>query len=864
MARSCITPAGEGAKERQSERARRRKARCGGCGARPGQPETVVFTRTLLIGIAVSLPLLTASGAAPKSAPKAPAPAGTVTGRVLLPDGKPAVRAKVWLGWADVTAAGFLEGQADAQGAFRLALGRKTIAILTVGAAGPGTAPAWRVLKASPAPVAFPKPAPITLKLAAPVALSGRAVKADGSAAAGLRVTVTSLHPVSTTNPLFPPVIERLLPPSVRNGLYTHSGTAGAFKISGLTPGAEAVLELPREYLPLGPRGAVIRLGRPGVQPVGVVYARRTGQIQVAAQNAQGSAAPGATVWIRRVVPAPADPLAEALGSAERAARQEPAPIEVEANGAGLLEGVAPGAYELAFHGKVVPVTVPEGGTAGPTVLRAARLSLSGAVLESGGKAVPNARVVVEVGRPKVDWPPGPGNPVATDAMGRFTLEDFPSEAPLVVVRATAGNGMAEWIGNPATLTGPLTLTLRPGALLTVKGRILRPDGTPMANVPLALFTRDRGAPRALVLGRSEAEGRFRVIGLARGVRFAVGSVAGEQAVESAFHTSPGEGEELELGDLRLAPNRGEDATALTAGLMLAALPAEEEVQKARDAGVAYLEALRRGDAAMVRNLTSGLIPPARLTESHLLTTAEITGLAKERLHPLRVNPRLILEALFGVTDAERRELLLKAADRPEWVPLGYAGAGGVSILALMHREGGVWKALYIPGGEGLTSAPGDHVLFGTPYALLEPEPALAAAREYLTAWRAGDLTALRARTSKQAVEWSEQQAEFRKRWEARATADRAAPEAPDFKPESRYSRWDLGALFAYPRLLAEARSGRGMQLSLERFPYPELKAGKLVVLSYGGSGRKRLMLLVNEAGVWRVLEPALDAGAAD
>lgn len=816
------------------------------------------------------LALAAAAGAAAAPAKKAPAPPpGAVTGRVLLSSGKPAPGARVWVGWmlGQGQGQGFTEGKADAAGAFRLVPVQKTAQGFWVGAAAPGAAPAWTSLREAEGPLGAVKP--VTLKLPPPISLSGFVVDAAGRPKGGVTVQVPRLCS-GQEGSLFASMGTAMVPPSPLAPLKAQSGPDGAFRISGLPPGQFAYVGLPQ---PMLSPPDWIRLGRGPVQPLGIVPAVRTGSLQVVAES-RGEPASGGTAWLRRRVPPAAGELAAAFGRSVKASRADVRKIELEANGLGLVEGLAPGQYEVAFHGRSVPVEVPEGDAAPPVKLEVRALSGSGTVRDEAGKVVSGARVSVQIGDPVQDWPPGPANAVVTDERGAWTVEDFPWEAPLVVVRAQTPTASAEWKGSPAALRGPLALTLVAGKLLTVRGRLLV-GGKPQPGAPVAAFTREGGRPQALAVGKTDAEGRFELGGVRRGVRFALGSVLGERPFESAFHQAPESAETLDLGDVPLGPQVAPAAAPGTpewADLFRpAALPSEAELARAREAGFRFLEALRRGDAAAAHRLLSPISlyyqPDLKgfLSEGGSglrIPVPEPGSLKQADLAPVRINPRNLLA--FGEEESpEDRAALVRALDRPDWTVLAYGTPAGVHGLCIMHREADGWKVV-----DGIETAEAASFATGAEQLLYAPAPpvpaaALETAAAFLKAWSAGDFAGMRARTARDAREWAASDEAFRRAWEARPAAMK--PDPGGARPESQpgLSAWDLLTLYLNGVLIGDYRPGQAGRdpAPAARSAAERARTGRLAAVRFRSGAQDYLMLLTREEAGWRVVESALAVG---
>lgn len=827
----------------------------------------------LCVFLSLLVPAVTGAAAPPADALKNPAPESpvtyVVTGTVTGVDRKPAAGARVWLSWAGrFFDRGNVEGKADAQGRFRLRVTGTAVQFLALGGIAPGAAPTWKRLPVTP------KLAPVSLRLQGAVTLSARLTRTDGSGMAGVRVAIEKLTPQPSGPDDDTAAYEDvLLPGGVLKEMVGQSARDGRFQILRLSPGAQIRLKLSEQVrLAEGsPPQFRIRTGA-GVQDGGTLVVVAPGSILAQVQTPEGRPVPGASARLRRILPAAETETAEVLLAPLRAVYQSRmAAVEADASGLLHLDGLQPGRYELAFHGRVFPVDVAEG--AQTQVKLAVRTEpLAGRVVDADGKPASGCRVEVEIGRPRVAWPPSPQSPAQANTEGAFQIGDFPWGAPLVVIRARKGDALAEWSGDPASLPETLSLTLKPGLLVTVKGRALGPSGQPLANANLVLA--ETASERAVTTGASDSEGRFVFEGVPRGLRLTLAGGIEDQVLVGPASRTPDTGASLDLGDVRLEPSgtvNAERLKGLAAAFSLTPMPAAEDLAAGRDLAFEYLQALRAGDFKKLHALTSSASPTyARDLTGYMRKECfrlppEAAGLRKESLWATPVVPRLTFALLFGVVPESPADPALALLNRPDWMLIGYPGPSGVNALLIAHRDPEGWRALGGLRGEttGLTTAKGDQALFGQPYPAPAPEPLLAAARKYFDAWSAGDPDTLRALTSPEAVEYAAAPEPFARNWAARTDGGRAPEGLRTARPEAdtRFSRWDLAMLLVYPRLLADVRAGHGSKpRTLNDFPYPQVRAGDVAVLRYQAGGKQYLMLLVRRQGAWEVLEPALPA----
>lgn len=804
-------------------------------------------------------------------APGARAATYQVTGQVLRPDKKPAAGARVWVALAGrFIERGTVEGKADAQGKFRLSATSNGARFLAVGAVAPGSAPAW--VRLAPGP----KIAPATITLRPPVTLTGRLIKTDGKPAPGIRIGADKLAPAqqSAQDDLWQ-YGDLLAPPVVLKAYQTRTGADGTFRIGGLPPRVNLHLAMAGDYLLAEGTSPDVRLEALPLQNAGTLVAVQPGAIQVAVRGPDGKPVLGGAVRLRMVhTPKPGAPDA-LFGSVLALQEGPPALVDLDPNGLGRMENLQPGRYELAFRGKVLPVEVPEGGVGGPVVLAARSAPLAGHVVDAGGKPAAGVNVELEAPDSPMGWPVAPLAPVKTDQMGAFEIPEFPWEAPRVKLRAQAGTALAEWSGAPGELKAPLTLTLKAGVLMTVKGRALLPGGKPLAGENVVLLDPAPETRSAFGAAVTDAAGRFEVAGVPRGKPVTVNAIVERTPLTSRAAQTPESGDVLDLGDVQLivrnpggaGPERVQD---FVASLSMIAVPDAGELAAGRDLAFDYLQAVRAGNLERIRALTSRVSPgyspelAGFLRSQSLRTPPEAAALKKEQLQAIPVVPRITFFLLFGPgTDQETPKPVLDALGQPDWVVVGYRGVRGVAILVVEHRDVDGWKVM---GGirseaSDLNTTSGDQATFGVAYPQPAPEAVLATARAFFAVWKTGDLPTLRGLTSPQSADFRATEEAYEKAWKARADGGKmpGAPAVPAPQPDARFSRWDLGMLFQYPRFLAAVRAGQQPPPgALNAYPYPDIRDGNVAVLRYDADGKRYLMLLHRRAGRWEVVEPAL------
>lgn len=786
-----------------------------------------------------------AAGAAParKAPPAAKADPGLVTGQALL-NGKPAAGARVFLFWAEPASRGWREMPAGPGGEFRFAVRPDPRQHLALVAAAPSGDLGWAAVQTAGK---ARKPTPVQLTLKPTATLTGRVLTREGQGHAGETVRITGVQP-----PGWPPGADGL-PPALLSALVTRTGADGTFRLSGLPFPAVAGLAFESRAEPL-PISVVAR-----EQATGVVVRSPDVRLRLRAEPAQA-----ATAWLRLLrSPAPG-PLAAVL---RRRSGLEPVfrPVEVDAQGA-VEEKLAPGHYQVGFQGTFRQVEVAADQE---LTLAGARGPLRLELKDDAGRAASGAGIVVntEAG----PWPPV-GRPATANAEGVAELSDFPWDSPRVTIRVGLGSLEGNWSGDPRTLKSPLALSLKRAASVSVRGRLVL-DGKPLLNARVALFVRDGATRRGFAAGKTDGAGWFEIPGVRPGLVFQVGIVLDAlpgQVLESPPLTAPAGGERFETGDVKVA------VSADTAGGEVQArhylpiprtTPAEEEA--AEEALFRYLDALRQGDAAGAHTLTSTLDPlydpalPAFLQSARLTLPGAVAALKREEVRAVRFYPGILLAGMYDAGADVGLEELSEAMHRPDWVLLAARAGAQVRRVGLMHREAGGWKLLAglpVDGAGGLNAVAGDHPLFGAAYPDA-PAEAAGAGAAFLKAW-AGGPEKVRPLLSARAPEKPAEAAGFADRWSARVVPSLRNPSTP--VGEAGLTEWDLAMLFTYPQGLQYLQSGaqgQAPRADLRAFPYPQIRSRDLAVLGYVASEQRYLMLLVREAGQWKVLEPALPAG---
>ncbi|MHC4820660.1 MAG: carboxypeptidase regulatory-like domain-containing protein, partial [Planctomycetota bacterium] len=226
-----------------------------------------------------------------------------------------------------------------------------------------------------------------------------------------------------------------------------------------------------------------------------------------------GQPFPGARIDINRQgdLPSGADPYYQA-----------PDDLSTAADGTFSVEGVMPGSYRLMATADGAadsePVTVDAGGQ--PVTLQlATAYSISGKVVSRDGQPVGNARVTAMLKKGDVEEQVQSTN---TNREGAFILEDVPGGT--YTVKAAAGWGMGRSRANlmPKTVenvqAGASDLVIEVEAGLTMKGKVIGPDGEPMAEGWLnARQEKPEEGQEAVTSNGALLNGEFELTGLAPG-----------------------------------------------------------------------------------------------------------------------------------------------------------------------------------------------------------------------------------------------------------------------------------------------------------------------------------------------------------
>jgi hypothetical protein len=844
----------------------------------------------------------------------------TVAGRILLPGGGPAAGAQVFVGWRDGgNDDQFKELAADAGGRFSHAVRlvpTNYSAYLGVTAVVAGRFFAWRQFSVDAKDLGT-----IELTLAPGATAAGQLVRLDGKPAVGISLSADSIGPelsriAATREPtrFFPGTT--VLPPETAGRLFqARTDADGRFSLPGLPREGQFTLKL-GDGLRLAP-GSVgpIRLRDADRQPTGILVAVRPGQVRVRVLDritGKPAANLGVQLVPRRGLLAELVPLVGQRPSTE--------PMSTDAKGEATATDVVPGDYLLAVGGDGREVRVEEGQVVGPLEIRIRQGALQGRVLDQAGRPVAKAKVTATSDLRSMLLPEALGallgggdQPAAqTNARGEFQLADFAWNDRKVTVRASRGNDSGEWTGAGDSIGATLELRLRPGAQVSVSGRLVDPARRPLARVTFTVI-RWQDAPRIVWFagareGKADPNGRFRVDGLERGESFSLlggspfrpSSREGEGSFESPRFVTPAKGAVQDLGDVVVHPLEGaqqviqlygvdspEQFVRLT-GLMVS--PCGAGVGDARQALERYQAALQTGDIDTAHRMTAraslGWADERRefLLQGSLRTDGLAGPGAAGALRPVRFIPRILVAYLLNFRNLRDDPAGLfnfgRAArdleSNPDWVFFAEAGAADVRLASVLRREQGEWRVVRLPGllGGAFDILNGFGGKAPDPSGFARPAPSPDAAQReaarvlgerYLESWSRGRDSALLPLTSPLAAGHAATLVSFRKQRAGRAD-EGACPLVPgsrvhlDAVPDltAWEAEWVANYALEISQISGSSRRPPADAKAAADFPGGYVKRGDLCVFRYEAGSQEYLMLLVRHGGQWQVLEPAL------
>jgi 5-hydroxyisourate hydrolase-like protein (transthyretin family) len=668
-----------------------------------------------------------------------------ISGRVTLPNGAPAGRARVLLSWmTNSREMRFHAIQTDARGAFAqsVRLSGGSADLLGVTALLPGKGIAWRT-------VAAPKQLTgLNLRLERGATVTGRLVRLDGRPAANTPIRIKSIAPVITPDRFAHfqfYSIAHILEDKEAMALYKSiTDDAGRFTFTGLPHNCNLFFA-PAAGLTLTPGSmAPDSIGPADQQDAGILVAAQTGGLKVCViDSATGKPASNVLVTINNR--SGNRPGMFAMGQ-QAMNGQLWQNGSTNTKGEFEVQGLVPGDYLVTVQGRVIETSIAENRLAEPLRLSLRQGPLKGRLLDADGKPVSNIGIALNPGRTNEEQF-GRGTVMTTawenqmvtmtDAEGRFAIPNFPWGSQEVTVRATRGDDRAEWRGDPKEIGSQLKLQLTPDALITVTGRLIDPQRRLITKVD-AQALHWTSLPRTTWFGnahtiQADAQGRFKLAGLERGESFSfvtggpfIGGVnrrffnnttAIDKNFESPRFVTKTTGKEQNLGDVMVHPLEDgqqsqqiysdESPADTVRNFNLLPVPTPEMAGEAKNALTRYLSALKAGDLNTVQRLTSRAAsgwsdqPDRFLREATLRASCTLSNIEPGTLRAVRFVPRFTAAAVISInrgaasqfgfgSGSSTRELELY----PEWVFLTAKQNGHEVVAGILRREDGEWRVV--------------------------------------------------------------------------------------------------------------------------------------------------------------------------
>jgi hypothetical protein len=687
----------------------------------------------------------------------------TLQGKVLLPDGRPAAGARVYV--STLPQPGDLRFKtltADARGAFRYpvvldpvpvtfirglarAPGFKASAVtpfLGLTAIVPGKGILWQRVRARRS-----GPLAVTLRLSPGATVAGRLLRSDGSPAATVPISVESLDPGFSQDALGDPAESmwrgsaKFVPNAVASKLFrTKSDGEGRFVLKGLPTVGQAQLALGG--------GATLAPGSASPIPLDagtkrlLLVASRPGAIHVRLSDPSGQPLKQASLFSQP----------ETSGLFFGSPRFHGNGITDE-KGEVTLRDLPPGTYRVFVQqGGFEKVTVQEGQTT-EVALTLRNTPLKGRVVDASGAPVAGASIdmvitqemLSQLGAMGAGFGMGFGRGsspalATTDNRGEFEVPNFPWTLPRLTLRATRENDLAVWEGDPRSLGEVLELKLRSGGLVSVTGRLLDPHRKPLKNAPFTAV-RWQDAPRitwffSAKSGKTDASGKFQLAGLERGEAFSLtsGSPFGGMVMDGTdkmppafesprFETGADASGPVDLGEVVVHPLEdgaqlfqlyGLDSPSDFNDLLsFMAPPSAGQVREAKAALAVQRAAVAAGNVEEILRRTSRLsLGWSEDRAQFLLATAfpDVPAPGSEPpggLRAMRFVPRVSMAYLLSLPRIQEQIFSgfnLGAAVRQlesdrDWVILASPGETDAKLAGIMHREEGEWKRVSLPSG---------------------------------------------------------------------------------------------------------------------------------------------------------------------
>lgn len=842
-----------------------------------------------------------------------------VAGKVLLPGGAaaPAVRVYVAVPGQDGKTH-FQTGTTDSAGKFKLTATPDQVNSIGIGAVVPGKYFAWRS-----AGKTSPELRSLTLKLEPGITLTGKVVHLDASPASNLDVSVASLRPAlrgvdealetrGQPNEFFFMPGARMFPEAVIAQFKSKTSSDGRFSIAGLPRGSTVKLNIGGGLqLAPGSAGSVDLTVRDKQISAGVLAAMKPASLRITlVDHTTGKPVVSFPIGLT-----PIDFFTQAFQTGmDFDAITQTAP-KTDASGKAIIKNLAPGDHRYIIQAAVRNVSIPDEGAM--VDITAHTGTLTARILDPSGKPVPGATLDVDV-TPDIrsQFPIGGfsqqvrGRGEEKSAKdGTFPIVDFPWDTQTVTIRARRGNDMAEWTGNPSTLGKGLDLTLKPGALITVTGKLVDTHRQPVGTQSASLI-RWQDGPRISWFNSAEpvqvtAGGGFKIEGLRRGEGFSVISGSpfamggGQNSFESPRFTTASTGATQELGDVVVHPLEGPEQIIQIYGFdsrkqlaMLGSLrpqPDDIDVKQAMEALRSYSAAQHNGDIDAIQRATSSVSPGWSEDRKQFLLYGTlrptVSAAAIDSARPLRFVAGISLSYLmllnrlshdpsaFFAFGAAAREV----EANPNWV-VAFSTVNDKPVLAgLLRKENGAWKV--VNAGSGLPFQEADELFFfdrlfgrrdeAKANFKAAPQPdtasiteARSVAEKYMQAWSSGKDSVVLALTSPLSPNQAKDIESMREARSQRiddGVCPIASGAAIRLEHMSDLSSWELGQLVRFSLVRNEFGGAHVRSSSSAESPDERIKRGDIVPFRYQADGREFYLLMARQNGKWTVLEPSIE-----
>jgi len=793
-----------------------------------------------------------------------------IGGSLLLPDGKPAGAASLYVCWADnMYQPQYRKIDVAANGRFRwhkvLKQIPKQVSGIGLFASASDIGSVFQSI-----PWSDIRKQSLSFKLEPMSTVTGRLLGPDNRALSDVKLAVKSIQMEAAerfaTDPGRMPVFTllRSIPDKVvRTGQTAITDKEGLFHISGIPRGTQVRIAPPDGFVFTSGSRTPVPV-RSAVSHAGIFVAAKPGSLKLHLTDpTTGKPVPSAQI---SVLPAGAlqGLLAQSLGG-------DGDPSGITASAANITDEkgevtvgkLVPGDYSVQISGLERTITIRP-GTLETMSLQVRCGALSGKVLDADGKPCGAASIVLEV-------QPGASQSRLTQLMafngganvaaqttpdGKFELQTFPWGVKEVTLRSARGNDEAEWKGDPATIKGPVILRMKHGALITVKAHMVDPAYKPLRACNVSVIRWRDDQPRLTWLltakqAKVDKTGQVAIEGLRRGESFSVLSgspfAGGGQLDDRGFESprfevaaAPGASQQ-DLGDVVVHPLNGADQVIQIYGFesreQLARLsslmspPPAKEVDAARRALAAYTKAIDQGDLVSVQQATSRITPGWTSDISSFARSTSLRSCGSEEVlsaHPLRFIPRISLAYVLSIQRAQGPFNLNFSAsardldENPDWV-LFVSPKSANRCLGLLRREQGEWRVVNLasfPAGFAEQILLEQGTQLRNAGDLSKPAPRRSdsdcktvesVAKEYLAAWKQEDAVRLQQLTSPFSTTWGKTPATMLQALDNRADEGRCPSRSVDSGVQlmDDLSMWETAWLAGYAGSIQQLSGGR-------------------------------------------------------